>query len=139
VNVITFTVHGRPEPQGSSKAFIIGGKARITSANSKMKPFRSEVTRCALWEMNAQGVEFFGKHVPVRLTLTFIFRKPDSVPKNRTHCVVKPDLDKLTRTINDALTGAVWHDDSQVVETSARKTYGPIEGVNITVSEVTGY
>jgi Holliday junction resolvase RusA-like endonuclease len=136
VNVITFTVHGRPEPQGSSKAFIIGGKARITSANAKMKPFRSEVTRCALWEMAAHGMEMFGRHVPVRLAVTFIFRKPDSVSKKRTHCVVKPDLDKLTRTIGDALTGAAWHDDSQVVEIIARKVYGPVEGVSITVSEM---
>ena len=133
---LTFTLYMKPEPQGSSKAFVIAGKARITSANARMKPFRSELTRCALWEMSDQRVEMFAKHVPVRLDVLFTFRKPESVSNKRVHCVVKPDLDKLVRCVNDALTGAVWNDDGQVVETTARKVYGPVEGVTVTVSEL---
>jgi Holliday junction resolvase RusA-like endonuclease len=38
---------------------------------------------------------------------------------------VAPDLDKLLRLVNDAITdaGCVWLDDAQVVEIRARKVY----------------
>ena len=104
-DVFSFTVFGRPEPQGSTRAFVIGGKARTTSANPKLKPWRSELTRCALWEMADQGLEPYGKHVPVKLSVCFTFRRPPSIPKRRCECVVKPDADKLLRGVCDALTG----------------------------------
>ena len=38
--------------------------------------------------------------------------------------VTKPDLDKLTRALLDALTDAgIWRDDSQAVELHAEKIY----------------
>lgn len=135
---LTFTAYIRPEPQGSAKAFVIGGKARITSDNSKMKPYRSEVTRNAIAELAGLNVElpWRGKHVPVCLHFAFYFRKPESTPKKRAHPVVKPDLDKLARATMDALTGVVFHDDAQVVELSCAKFYGDVERVEITATEV---
>lgn len=134
--MIHFTAYVKPEPQGSAKAFVIAGRARITSANSKLKPFRSEVTRCAMLAAREAGhtedEPVFGKHVPVRLALVFTFRKPDSVPKKRTHHVVKPDSDKLVRATFDALTGVIYHDDAQVVKHTAEKQYGPVECVQVT-------
>lgn len=133
--MLEFTVYGRPEPQGSARAFVIGGKARITSANAKMKPFRSSVTQQARYTVAQMGLSepVFGKHVPVRVVFHFSFRKPESVSMKRTHCVVKPDIDKLCRMAADALTGCVWHDDAQVVEMVAKKHYGPVEGLSISV------
>ena len=134
---ISFTVYGKPEPQGSSRAFIIAGKARITSANKKLRPFRSEVTSCAIHAVNAEGMEqpAFKEKRPVALVLTFTFRRPTS-GKKRTHHVWKPDLDKLTRAVKDALTGVIYADDSQVVRLSASKVYGDVEGVAIAAEEV---
>ena len=137
---LSFTAYMRPVPQGSMKAFMVRGRARLTSDNAKLKPFRTELTRCALVAVAEAGLPVtpFGKHEPVKVTLLFMFRKPDSVPKRRTHCVVKPDIDKLERATFDALTGAVWHDDAQVVAVSKSKVYGPIEGVTVTVERVGG-
>lgn len=142
--MIDFTAYVCPQPQGSAKAFVIGGKARITSDNAKLKPFRSEITRCALMASIGQRCitgelgPVFHKHVPVRLELTYTFRRPDSIPKKRTHVVVKPDLDKLVRATGDALTGVIYHDDAQVVEILCRKLYGPVESVRVVASEVSG-
>ncbi len=133
---MNFTIYERPQPQGSSKAFVIAGKARITSTNAKMKPFRSEVTRCVLWEMSERGWEMIGKHVPVRLMVDFYFLKPPSVSAKRTQCVVAPDVDKLLRCISDSLTGAAYHDDAQVVEIIGRKLYGLQEKVEISVEAI---
>jgi len=49
----------------------------------------------------------------------------------------KPDSSKLLRGVEDAMTGIVWHDDSQVVEANVRKRYarpGEICGALVTVT-----
>jgi crossover junction endodeoxyribonuclease RusA len=135
VSDLRFTVYCHPEPQGSSKAFVIPGtnRASVTSTNTKLKPYRHEVVRAVCYEMNVRNVErpWADKHVPVSLCLTFYFEKPPSVAKKRTECVVKPDIDKICRSTFDALTGVLFKDDAQVVEIVARKQYGTPERVEI--------
>ena len=134
---MTFTVYCHPEPQGSSKAFVVGGKARITSDNAKLKPYRHIVTATMQSYLINQKLDMplIPKHEPVCLSLLFTFNKPISVKKKRTSPVVKPDLDKLIRATFDALTGVLFHDDAQVVSISAGKAYGAVEGVEIGVEE----
>ena len=67
--------------------------------------------------------------------MSFRFQKPKSAKKSVTQKVTKPDLDKLLRSVLDALTGIVWVDDSQVVIISARKDFGQ-PGATITFSEM---
>lgn len=135
--MIAFTVYGRPEPQGSSRAFMLKGKPQITSTNAKLKPFRHTVTQVALEAVGKIGAApLFGRHVPVRAHYIFTFRRPAGVPKGRVFPVVKPDMDKLERAVNDALTGVVFHDDSQVVSCTSDKVYGDVEGVFIQAQEV---
>ncbi len=139
--ILQFTAYIRPEPQGSAKGFIVQGKngprAAITSDNPKMRPFRSEVTRNAMYELAAANITLpmCGKHVPVALRLDFIFRRPDSAKKRR-HPSVKPDIDKLCRAVLDSLTGVAYLDDAQVVSMSSTKVYGDVEGVTVTAEEM---
>src|ERR1700732_2523829 len=122
----SFTAFVHPEPQGSAKAFIVGGRAHVTSDNKKLRPFRSEVTRCAMVELGTanQPLPFAEKHVPVGVRIDCFLARPDSVPKKRLAPSVKPDLDKLIRSCLDSLTGVGFKDDGQVIEVSARKHYG---------------
>lgn len=141
VKSIQFIVYARPEPQGSSRGFVLPGKngrkprAIITSANPKLKPYRQELTNTALATMAERGIEkpFAAKHVPVRIDMVFYLEKPQSVPKKRTHLVVKPDADKLARATTDSLTGLLYFDDAQIVGLSAFKRYGTPERVEIFV------
>lgn len=137
--MIQFTAYVKPEPQGSAKAFVIAGKARVTSDNTKLKPFRSEVTRCAMLACRDNGVSlpYAEKHRPVEVRLQFSLRRPESLPRRHIMPARKPDLDKLVRATLDALTGVLFHDDGQVVMVSATKVYSPIEGVEVT-AEVLG-
>jgi Holliday junction resolvase RusA-like endonuclease len=48
---------------------------------------------------------------------------------------VKPDAGKLARGTEDALTGIVWRDDSQIVTEVLTKRYGPQAGCRIRVRE----
>ena len=137
---LQFTIFMKAEPQGSSKAFVIPGtnRAIVTSDNVKMKPFRSEVTRMAMATMSEMNMPepMLGKHVAARVLVNFNFIKPASCPKSRTSPVVKPDIDKLTRAVLDALTGVAFLDDAQVVESSQSKFYSNKESVDITVEEI---
>lgn len=140
MKTLQFSVAMRAEPQGSSKAFVIPGtnRAIVTSANTKMKPFRSEVTRMAMATLSDMKCDepMLGKHIPVFVEVIFHFSKPDSIPKNRVHPVVKPDIDKLLRAVLDSLTGVAFKDDAQVVQTRTAKRYSHRDYVDITVSEV---
>lgn len=135
MNRLEFTVYMKPEPQGSTRAWVIPGtnRASVTTDNPKMKPFRSEVTRMALSCLQDPG-PMFVKGTPVRVEMVFTFRKPASA-KKRFHPVVKPDIDKLQRAILDALTGVAFDDDAQVVVAVANKKYGALESASVVVTE----
>ena len=138
---IEFTVYATPTPQGSMKGFVLPGKngakarAILTSDNSKLRPYRQEVTRSAMVAMSERGVPepFADKHVPVSITFDFYIAKPKSVSKKRTEHVVKPDLSKLIRSTEDAMTGVIYSDDAQIIAFNTRKHYGSPERVVIAV------
>jgi len=84
---------------------------------------------------------------PVSLRLEFRFLRPRGHyrtgknahllrPSARLSHTTKPDLSKLTRAIEDALTGIVWRNDSQVNHHNCHKRYaieGEGTGVNIAI------
>jgi Holliday junction resolvase RusA-like endonuclease len=132
---IKFVVYGTPAPQGSMKAFVIRGQARLTSDNKKLKPYRQEVAGAALIARAEAGFNdvFAGKHVPVHATFRFFFERSPSIPKKRLCHVVKPDIDKLCRSTFDSLTGILFSDDAQVCGLSAAKFYGSPARVEIII------
>ncbi len=136
MSTLSFVAYVHPEPQGSAKAFVIAGKAHITSSNAKLKPFRSEVTRCAMIAARDMGIvlPMAGKHIPVSVHFDAYLEKPDSVPKKRKRPSVKPDCDKICRSILDSLSGVAFKDDGQVVEIVAKLYYGSPERVEVIVS-----
>jgi len=138
VDSISFTTFIEPQPQGSMKAFIPKGwnRAIITSDNKDLKSYRQEVSKAAIaqrQELNFYEVMFV-KHAPVVATFKFYFAKPESVSRKRNAHVVRPDLSKLIRATEDALTGIIYADDAQIVDISAKKEYGLPERVEVTIS-----
>jgi len=72
---------------------------------------------------------------PVSVVIQFILPEPKHIPANRENRpTVRPDLDKLARAVLDALTGAAYKDDSQVVVLHATKAYGCHPGATIGVN-----
>jgi crossover junction endodeoxyribonuclease RusA len=128
-----FTVYGKPQPQGSTRAFLSGGKVNTTSANKNLKPWRQQLTDTAFAECG--GIPYSGNgNEAICVTMTFYFDRPKSAKKRRMP-TVKPDVDKLIRAILDSLTGICYRDDAQVVQVAALKFYGGPERVEITVQE----
>lgn len=137
---ISFTVYCKPEPQGSIRAFTPKGWTRpvLTSDNKGLKSFRQEVAKAAIEERSRNGDcgLIFGKHEPVELRVAFFLRKPPSVSRKRSRPVVKPDLSKLVRSTEDALTGIIYPDDAQIVSIVSAKDYADIERVEVIVSTI---
>jgi crossover junction endodeoxyribonuclease RusA len=127
-----FSVIGTPQPQGSSRAFIPKGwkRAIITSANSKLKPWRQEIAGIAQCEMEKRRLALI-EGVPISVRADFFFDRPKSVKK--LFKLTKPDCDKLLRGLFDALTGVVFKDDSQVVECTMTKGFGLPSRVDVFV------
>lgn len=132
--MISFTAFGVPQPKGSTRSFVFKGRAVTTNANAKTKPWQQQVAAAArvafALRQPMEGA--------VAVWLEFHMPRPKSV--KREHHTVKPDLDKLTRTVLDALTGVAYVDDSQVTRVHVTKAYvtlGQSPGVDVQVSECT--
>lgn len=118
--LISFHVRGLPVPQGSTRAWVVHGKPIITSSAKGLSTWRRLVADVAQNYAPAEPWEG-----PVGIELHFGLPKPKSAPKRRRVWPDKrPDLDKLTRAVLDALTYVVFVDDSQVIDIRASKDYG---------------
>jgi Holliday junction resolvase RusA-like endonuclease len=81
---------------------------------------------------------------PVTASFTFYLRRPKSHylkngalrPKAPRRHTTKPDVLKLARAIEDALTGIVYQDDAQIVCEQLEKYYGDPERVVIQIEDV---
>lgn len=122
-----FFVAGNPAPQGSKSAFVRGGRAVMVESSKRLKPWREAIAKAAAKCFDAPS----GPSSPIELCLTFHLPTPKK--PRRTMPTSKPDIDKLTRAVCDALTGVVYHDDSQVVSVTAHKRYAIEPGVLISV------
>lgn len=139
---LLFWVPGVPQPQGSTRAFKRGAKIVTTSDNVRLRPWRHAVTAEVQQRLGYMaGAAFTG---PVELLCRFYFARPKGhinkhgqlLPSAPIAHVVKPDLSKLIRAVEDSLTDAgVWIDDSQVVRTASSKDYADHcpPGAHITV------
>ncbi len=118
--LISFRVHGLPIPQGSTRVWMVKGRPITTSSAKGLSGWRRLVADVA--QNYAPAEPWVG---PVGIELHFGLPKPKSAPKRkRVWPDKRPDLDKLTRAVLDALTYVVFADDSQVIEIRASKDYG---------------
>lgn len=119
--MIEVVVYGNPAPQGSKKFVGVtkAGRGLMVESSKKVKPWRMDVKAAA------EAVALHAMHTlpldgPLVVSMVFTMPKPASAPKRRTTWPdKKPDLSKLVRSTEDALTDAgLWVDDARVVEYS---------------------
>jgi len=135
IPALTVTVDGVPVPQGSKSAYVVKGRAVMADANKALKPWRKTVT-AAVVTAHAGAAPLEG---PLVVVVDFRVAAPQRIPADRRGLPsVKPDLDKLVRSIFDAITDAkAWGDDGQVVELHTRKTYSSRPGATVRVGHTT--
>src|SRR5574343_224639 len=119
--IIDIVVYGSPAPQGSKKfdGVTKSGRGLMVESSKKVKPWRMDVKDAAerAADIYADMLPLDG---PLRVSMVFTLPKPASAPKKRrTWPDRKPDVSKLARSTEDALSDAgVWADDARVVEYS---------------------
>lgn len=151
---LRFAVPGHPRAQGSKSARIVGKRvvlveladmAKKTRPGGGLKRWRKRVAARALVEMHADGLELFDG--PVELTVEFVLPRPAGhytkaggrLKKSAPAFPALPDLSKLVRAIEDAMSGVVYNDDRQIVRTVSSKRYaarGGIGGALVGVREI---
>ena len=140
--MIAFTVFGVPQTAGSKRAFPItpkgGGKPRIiiTDDNPKGKGWRDSVIAAALETRNGQNWLISPQELMTgALSVRMRFYRPRPKGHFGKHGLNKtgresiaptsrPDVLKLARCAEDALTGIIWRDDAQIVYETLAKWWG---------------
>lgn len=124
---VSFTVYGLPAAQGSKR--YVGhrkgadGRERavLIEQSKRVKPWRRHVADAAALARPAELMDG-----PLVADMVFTFARPKGhfgtgrnagvlKPTAPAAPAVAPDLSKLARSTEDALTGIVWRDDSRVV------------------------
>ena len=129
---ISFTVYGKPQPAGSKTGFPLPKKGGgtgviIVDANPKAKSWQQEVRAAAAAAHDGPLLEG-----PVELFLLVNLVRPQVhfgtggnsrklKPSAPVYPASKPDLLKIARGIEDALTGLIYRDDAQIVIEGLRK------------------
>lgn len=139
MNKICFTVYGQAQTKGSSRAMPIEKKdgalaaINVINDNPKSKDWQGLVAKLAQ-EHRPEGGIVKGAVV---VGIDFYFLRPKSVPvKKRPHMTVRPDIDKITRSVLDGLKGVIYSDDAVVTGLNIRKYYGDPPRAEIMIIEV---
>ncbi|BFP50104.1 hypothetical protein KCMC57_64720 (plasmid) [Kitasatospora sp. CMC57] len=139
---VLFEVYGTPAGQGRV-SFLGKGRGARHSNETALKPWRAAIVQAAQkatarhtyidWNSTCAKCQvaepdhalYIG--VPVAVDLTVTVAKPKSAPKRRRTWPItrsSTDIDHHARACLDALSKAgILHDDSMVVELTARKVY----------------
>lgn len=121
---LTFTVFGVAQPKGSTRAFMPKGWTRpiVTSDNPKNKGWQQLVAEAASHAISAMP-EFRQFDTEASLKAVFYLPRPKVIRDKSVPHTKKPDLDKLVRSVKDALKQVAWRDDSLVTHIDAVKFY----------------
>lgn len=126
---VSFCAYGLAKPAGSKTVGHTKTGAHFVrdSSGARGKDWRRNVAQAAGIAMQNRAL----LDGPVRLQITFYVPRPKAhfgakglKPSAPEYPTVRPDITKLLRAVEDACTGILWRDDSQIVSQHAFKRYG---------------
>lgn len=151
--MIRFTVYGTPQTAGSKRSFVpldkvtkkpfrrAGGGVVVSTvdANPKSGDWKNLIASEAA--KHVSGTLLDG---PLVVTITFYRVRPKGhfrggvnssmlKPSAPPYPDVKPDVLKLARAVEDAMSGVLYRDDSQIVKEWLEKEWGETSRVEVSV------
>lgn len=139
-STVSFFVPGKPQTAGSKSAFVPKGTTRAIVVESgdraAKKEWRADLRAAATAAAERDGWQTPEPKAAITLTILIARARPKGhMGSGRNEGVVKdafrlrrpverPDTVKLVRAIEDALTGILWLDDSQITDHELRKLFG---------------
>jgi Holliday junction resolvase RusA-like endonuclease len=149
---IHFTVLGLPQPAGSKRAFTPRNKAtgqpyyredgsiitNTVDANPRSQVWKNQVTDAARKAYDGPLIDG-----PLEVFLTFTVPRPKGhfgknglKPSAPPYPVIRPDVLKLARGVEDSLKAVIYRDDSQIVSEHLLKRYGEPASVEVRIEQL---
>lgn len=123
---------GRPMVRQTAKGAVVPViRTKTMSDNPKNKGWRQLVAEAASVAIEVSLIEaepFALLRGAVTLTCAFYLPRPRYIRNKVVPHTTRPDADKLTRSVKDALTGVAWVDDGQVNKLLVTKQYAEPQG-----------
>jgi len=135
---VSFTVAGVPIPQGSTRAFVVKGRAVTTSSNKNLAQWRQRISAEAQRAADEAGWWREGKFA-YTVIADFYFPRTKSMGRKLLRHTVRPDADKLARACGDSITGILIADDSMIDRWSVSKSYlppDPLQGPRVEITVI---
>jgi Holliday junction resolvase RusA-like endonuclease len=144
---LAFFVPGKPATAGSKRSFVAKTGRVVTKDDCAGGPAWRAIVRATAREA---FVREFPKlsgtllDAPLSVFMAFTFPRPrghsgtgrnagrlkSGAPEHHTQ---RPDVVKLARAVEDALTGVVWRDDALIHSESIKKVWGDTYGATVVV------
>ena len=136
--MVTYLVEGNPVGKGRPK-FARRGNFVSTYTPTKTRDYEDLIKDAARKAMGSNDL----LETPVTVAIYITVPIPASYSKKRTEAclsgserpIKKPDIDNIAKCFLDAMNGAVYHDDSQVLTLHITKVYGSVGMVEVMVRE----
>ena len=137
---IRFFVPGSPKPGGSKTGFYKEKLNRVLMVDASKNTDWKNAVRFSCQQAYS-GPLLEGS---LSLRITFMMSRPKShYKKNRElkkdaphYHISRPDLTKLVRSTEDALTGVLWRDDAQIASQYVVKIYAEKPGAGIEIEKI---
>jgi Holliday junction resolvase RusA-like endonuclease len=136
--MVTFKVDA--DPVGKQRArYAKRGNFVQTYTPDKTRNYESLIKEAAIEAMGtSEPLE-----TPVTLYLYIRAPIPKSLPKKRIEAclnglekpIKKPDASNVLKSVEDAMNGVVYKDDSQIVNIHVSKVYSSVSGVDVCIKE----
>ena len=119
---LSFFIPGKPQGKGRPRFAKTGRGVQVYTPTETTEA----ETRIKFLALEA-GVHLGPKEGPVKVNIVAFFAGP---PEQKPGGALppKPDLDNIVKLVLDALNGTAYHDDAQVVELVAGKTWAGGQG-----------
>ncbi|KMY60124.1 hypothetical protein AA906_07035 [Geobacillus stearothermophilus] len=136
--MIKFIVYGEPVAQGRPRATTVNGRVRMYDPK-KSRDFKHYLKLAASKHRPEQLIEG-----PISLEVkvykpilkSFSKKKKAAAEAGQLRPISKPDVSNYLKLIEDALTGVIWKDDSQIIDCSISKYYSETPRTEIQIKEM---
>jgi Holliday junction resolvase RusA-like endonuclease len=122
-------------------------RARYAKRGNFVQTYTPDKTRNYETLIKEAAIEAMGTSEPLEtpVTLYLYIRAPipKSLPKKRIEAclnglekpIKKPDASNVLKSVEDAMNGVVYKDDSQIVNIHVSKVYSSVSGVDVCIKE----
>ena len=141
--MIKFRYNGEPVGKGRPRVTARGGKFAHAYTPKRTKDFEDAI-RFEFMASNCEAMPVYDREIALKANVLIGVAIPQSYSKKRQALCrdrfiapnKKPDIDNILKAIFDALNGAAFVDDVQIVKVTAEKVYADEPFVEVTIDEL---